>query len=219
MSARRTPKPSPLAGEGAERRSREAGEGALARNPSPGRSLHSRPPSPAGGEGTERAARARDAPARTSRARALRARMTDAERKLWFALRDRRFANFKFRRQVPVGPFIPDFICYTARVVVEVDGGQHAASSTDERRDRWFTANDFLVLRFWNNDVLSNLEGVLTSILDTLRERTPHPARATRGRPSPARGEGMEPAARAGVTSAQAVRARAARRGGEDGGR
>jgi very-short-patch-repair endonuclease len=124
--------------------------------------------------------------------------MTDAERKLWFALRDRRFANFKFRRQVPVGPFIADFTCYTARVVVEVDGGQHADSSTDDRRDRWFAANDFMVLRFWNNDVLSNLEGVLTSILSTLRERTPPPARAARGRPSPARGEGNA-ARRAGV--------------------
>ena len=138
----------------------------------------------------EPAPRARDRSDRTVQARALRARMTHAERKLWFALRDRRFANFKFRRQVPIGPFIADFICYTARVVVEVDGGQHADSWTDERRDRWFAANDFLVLRFWNNDVLSNLEGVLTSILDTLRGRTPHPARAARGRPSPGRGEG-----------------------------
>jgi very-short-patch-repair endonuclease len=129
------------------------------------------------------------------RARALRARLTDAERKLWFALRDRRFANFKFRRQVPVGPFIADFVCYDARVVIEVDGGQHAESSTDGRRDRWFAANDFLVLRFWNNDVLSNLEGVLTSVLDVLRQRSPHPARASRGRPSPAGGEGNEPVA------------------------
>jgi len=205
MREPRTPKPSPLAGEGAERRSREAGEGALAKNPSPvrspqrvedarGRASGSRPP--ARGEGNEPAASS--SRVSTSRARALRAGMTDAERRLWFALRDRRFANFKFRRQVPVGPFIADFICYTARVVVEVDGGQHADSSTDERRDRWFAANDFMVLRFWNNDVLSNLEGVLTSILDTLRERTPHPARAARGRPSPARGEGNA-ARRAGV--------------------
>src|SRR5262245_32529166 len=216
MSVPRTPKPSPLAGEGAERRSREAGEGSLARNPSPGRSLRSRPPSPAREEGTESAARPTVPSATTSRARALRARMTDAERKLWFALRDRRFANFKFRRQVPVGPFIADFICYTARVVVEVDGGQHADSSTDDRRDRWFAAKHFLVRRFWNNEVLSNLEGVLTSILDTLRGRTPHPARAARGRPSPARGEGMEPGARTEDTSAQAVRGRAARRAGED---
>jgi very-short-patch-repair endonuclease len=192
MSERRTPKPSPLAGEGAERRSREAGEGALAKNPSPGRSLRSRPPSAARGEGMEPAAPAEATSARTIRARVLRARMTDAERKLWFALRDRRFANFKFRRQVPVGPFIAGFICYAARLVVEVDGGQHADSSTDARRDEWFAANDFLVLRFWNNDVLSNLEGLLLSIIEALERRTPHPARASRGRPSPSRGEGNE---------------------------
>ena len=62
--------------------------------------------------------------------------MTDAERKLWYALRDRRFAETKFRRQVPVGPFIADFVCYAARLVVEVDGGQHAESASDVRRDR-----------------------------------------------------------------------------------
>jgi very-short-patch-repair endonuclease len=116
--------------------------------------------------------------------------MTDAERKLWFVLRDRRFANFKFRRQAPVGPFIADFVCYDARVVIEVDGGQHAESRSDERRDRWFAANGFFVLRFWNHDVLKNPEGVLTVILERLNERTPHPARAARERPSPARGEG-----------------------------
>lgn len=197
MNERRTPKPSPLAGEGAERHAatlaasqaslrREAGEGAFARNPSPGRSLRSRPPSPARGEGFESSARE----VATSRARTLRANMTDAERKLWYAFRDRRFASFKFRRQVPIGPFIADFICYDARVVIEVDGSQHADSSSDARRDRWFAANDFLVLRFWNNDVLKNREGVLTSVLETLHARTPHPARAKRGRPSPARGEG-----------------------------
>jgi very-short-patch-repair endonuclease len=186
MSERRTPRPSPLAGEGGRERSERPGEGFLAKVPSPASRLRRSAPSPARGEGKEPAASSSG----VSTARALRARMTDAERKLWFALRDRRFANFKFRRQVPVGPFVADFICYTARVVVEVDGGQHADSSTDDRRDRWFAANDFMVLRFWNNDVLSNLEGVLTSILDILRERTPHPARAARGRPSPARGEG-----------------------------
>ena len=143
---------------------------------------------------------------KTVRACDLRGRMTNAECKLWFALRDRRFASFKFRRQVPVGPFIADFICYDRRVVVAVDGGQHADSAIDRRRDRWFAANGFLVLRFWNNDVLSNLEGVLSSILDALRQHTPHPARASRGRPSPARGEGMERVARARDTSAGAAR-------------
>ncbi|MGH6767827.1 MAG: endonuclease domain-containing protein, partial [Xanthobacteraceae bacterium] len=129
------------------------------------------PPSPARGEGTEPGARESKKSVPVLRARSLRAHMTDAEAKLWFALRDRRFTNFKFRRQVPVGPFIADFICYKVRVVVEVDGGQHSESKSDEQRDRWFSANDFLVLRFWNNEVLRNLEGVLTSLLETLHNR------------------------------------------------
>jgi very-short-patch-repair endonuclease len=101
-------------------------------------------------------------------ARTLRGRMTDAERKLWFALRDRRFARFKFRRQVPLGRYIADFVCFDARLVIEVDGGQHAASMRDKLRDRWFVANGFRLLRFWNNDVLSNLEGVSTTIAEAL---------------------------------------------------
>ena len=107
----------------------------------------------------------------TSRARGLRKRMTDAETKLWFALRDRRFANFKFRRQVPIGPFVADFICFETKIVVEVDGGQHADSLSDERRDRWLAANGFKVLRFWNGEVLQNLESVLTVLLETSRAR------------------------------------------------
>jgi very-short-patch-repair endonuclease len=94
--------------------------------------------------------------------------MTDAERKLWFALRDRRFARFKFRRQVPIGPFIVDFVCFEARLVIEIDGGQHADSLADKRRDRWFAANNFRVPRFWNNEVLSNLEGVSAVIAEAL---------------------------------------------------
>ena len=178
MSGPRTPLPSPLVGEGAERpeaRSRasstrygcEAGEGAFAKYPSPGRSLRSRPPSPARGEGTPAASMRNP----TRRARELRSRMTDAERKPWFALRDRRFADFKFRRQVSLGPFIADFVCFDARMIVEVDGGQHAESQSDRRRDQWFTANNFVVMRYWNNDVLKNLEGVLTSLLEALHAR------------------------------------------------
>jgi very-short-patch-repair endonuclease len=107
-----------------------------------------------------------------ARARALRTNMTDAERKLWFALRDRRFASYKFRRQVPVGWFIADFLCHSARVIIEVDGGRHCESRADEERDRWLTANGFVVLRFWNDEVLKKLEGVLTSILNTLQQRS-----------------------------------------------
>jgi very-short-patch-repair endonuclease len=116
--------------------------------------------------------------------------MTDAERKLWFALRDRRLAGTKFRRQVPIGPFIADFACYDARLIVEVDGGQHSESLSDERRDQWFSANGFRVLRFWNNDVLTNSDGVLQRVVDAVRATTPHPARAARGHPSSAREEG-----------------------------
>jgi very-short-patch-repair endonuclease len=125
-------------------------------------------------------------------ARALRARMTDAERKLWFALRDRGFAAFKFRRQVPIGPYIADFACFELRVIIEVDGGQHAESARDLERDTWFAENDFRVLRYWNNDVLQNLEGVLTA-LSTELDNAPHPsARLRSPPPSPARGEGKK---------------------------
>jgi len=106
------------------------------------------------------------------RARALRVRLTDAERKLWYALRDRRFDGFKFRRQVPIGRFIVDYVCFEARLVIEVDGGRHAENARDQHRDRWLAANGFRVLRFWNNDVLRNLEGVLTVLADALAAET-----------------------------------------------
>jgi very-short-patch-repair endonuclease len=171
MSERRTPKnPSPLAGEDAARSAAGEGRGGAAvlkragsPGPSPGRSLRSRPTSPVKGEGEHGADREM-----RRRARGLRIRMTDAERKLWFALRDRRFAGFKFRRQVPIGRFIVDFVCFEQRLVIEVDGGQHADSVADKRRDRWFVANGFRVMRFWNNEVLSNLEGVMTLLAEAL---------------------------------------------------
>jgi very-short-patch-repair endonuclease len=177
MTPTRTPNPSPLAGEDdAWTRSVHAsgeGPGSAAvldvggsRGPSPGHSLRSRPSSPVKGEGKGSAV-----PRMRQRARTLRTRMTDAERKLWFALRDRRFSGFKFRRQVPINRFIADFICFEARLVVEVDGGQHADSVRDQQRDRWFAANGFRVVRFWNNEVLSNLEGVLTVLLAKLEQR------------------------------------------------
>jgi very-short-patch-repair endonuclease len=87
---------------------------------------------------------------------------------LWFVLRDRKFAKFKFRRQVPIGRFIADFVCFERRLVIEVDGGQHADSVSDRRRDRWFAANGYRVLRFWNNEVMRNLDGVATLLAETL---------------------------------------------------
>ena len=97
--------------------------------------------------------------------------MTDAERKLWFAIRDRRLEGFKVRRQVSVGPYIVDFLCVEARLVIEVNGGQHGAELVATRTAA-IQAAGYVILRFWNNDVLSHLDGVLTTLLATLRERS-----------------------------------------------
>ena len=91
--------------------------------------------------------------------------MTDAERILWFRLRGRRLAGWKFKRQVPIDRFIVDFVCADAKLIVELDGGQHAVRTRqDEERTRTLEAMGYLVLRFWNNDVLGNIEGVLVTI-------------------------------------------------------
>lgn len=112
-------------------------------------------------------------------ARRLRRDQTDAERKLWFRLRDRRLAGLKFRRQMPLGSYVVDFCCESTRLVIEVDGGQHsAAEARDARRSSDLEAMGYLVLRFWNNDVLQNTDGVVESILDTLDQLPsvpPHP--------------------------------------------
>ncbi len=79
---------------------------------------------------------------------------TDAELALWKLLRDRRFATLKFRRQVPLGPYIVDFVCFERRVIVEADGSQHAGSDRDAIRDRWLKGQGFAVVRFWNADSL-----------------------------------------------------------------
>jgi very-short-patch-repair endonuclease len=151
-------------------------------------------PSPLAGEGAVRRRRRAGEGARslTGVARQLRSRMTDAEHKLWFVLKDRRFAAFKFRRQVPIGPYVADFLCFELRLIIEVDGGQHAESNRDVERDNWLRKNEFRVLRFWNNDVPQNLEGVLTVLTENL-DRTPHPSSRWREPPpSPARGEGKK---------------------------
>src|SRR5205809_1079301 len=102
-------------------------------------------------------------------ARRLRRNQTDAERALWFCLRDRRLAGFKFRRQMPVDRYVVDFCCEASRLVIELDGGQHAVRSVqDAERTAALEAQGYLVLRFWNNDVLQNIDGVLESILATL---------------------------------------------------
>jgi very-short-patch-repair endonuclease len=105
-----------------------------------------------------------------TRAKSLRTNMTDAEAKLWRALRAHRFVGHSFRRQAPIGPFIVDFVSYRAMLIVEVDGGQHASNAGDQRRDAFLHARGFQVLRFWNNDVLINAEGVLVAIAEALEE-------------------------------------------------
>src|SRR5437899_1689174 len=90
-------------------------------------------------------------------AQRLRREMTDAERKLWSALRSRQMEGAKFRRQQPIGPFIADFVCQERRLIIEADGGQHAESSTDDRRTAFLESKGYRVLRFWNNDILQNL--------------------------------------------------------------
>ena len=102
--------------------------------------------------------------------RRLRNRQTDAERKLWFAVRDRRLSGFKFVRQEAIGPFIVDFVCREKRLVVEVDGGQHSENAKDIERDAFLAGEGYRVMRFWNNDVLSNRDGVLTLILQVLEQ-------------------------------------------------
>ena len=99
----------------------------------------------------------------TERARELRANMTEAERKLWHVLRQRQVSEFKFRRQVPIGNHIADFVCANAKLVLEVDGGQHG-TPTDAERERWFSAQGYRVLRFSNNEVEANLDGVYRRI-------------------------------------------------------
>lgn len=108
-------------------------------------------------------------------ARGLRASMTDAERKVWYQLRDRRLLDAKSRRQFPIGRYVVDFVCLDAGLIVEIDGGQHNGSMHDAIRDRFLREQGFSVLRFWNNDVLTDIGPVLACICEAL-VHTPHPA-------------------------------------------
>lgn len=107
---------------------------------------------------------------RTDIARRLRANQTDAETKLWHRIRNRQISGFKFVRQEPIGRYICDFVCREQCLVVEVDGGQHLESKRDEVRDRYLAEQGYRVMRFWNNDVLSNIDGVLLVLDEALRE-------------------------------------------------
>jgi very-short-patch-repair endonuclease len=110
-------------------------------------------------------------------AKRLRAEMTNAERKLWYYLRGQRFEGAKFRRQVVMGDYIVDFVCEKARLIIEVDGGQHGDQREyDDARTAWLNARGYSLMRFWNNDVLGNVEGVLQALLVALAARKNRPS-------------------------------------------
>jgi len=104
-------------------------------------------------------------PAKRNFARAMRREPTEAESRLWHELRGRRLDRIKFRRQVPIGRFIADFVCAEAQLIVEIDGSQHAESRRDLERDAELKARGFRVLRFWNDDVLKELDAVCDTII------------------------------------------------------
>ena len=107
-----------------------------------------------------------------TKARVLRKNMTDAERALWRSLRLRQMQGYKFRRQQPIGPCIVDFVCFEMKLVIELDGGQHAIEAYyDASRTKWLRHQGFTVLRFWNHDVLKEGYSVKQVIWDQL---TPH---------------------------------------------
>ena len=115
----------------------------------------------------------------TTFAKKLRQDRTKAEKKLWREFRTRRLGGYYFRCQAPVGPYIADFICHKKNLIVELDGGQHADNqSMDEVRTKWLKGEGYTVLRYWNNEVLQKIEGVLALILQSIvsrKSRTPSP--------------------------------------------
>jgi very-short-patch-repair endonuclease len=133
-------------------------------------------------------------PNRTTLQRKLRREPTEAEKRLWYSLRAGQLDGYKFVRQIGIGPYIVDFACRDARLIVEVDGGQHADSKDDAERTAFLNELGYRVMRFWNNEVLSNTDGVLETVRAALlrdqpqddRTNAPHPdplpANAGRGR-------------------------------------
>jgi very-short-patch-repair endonuclease len=120
-------------------------------------------------------------------AKALRSNQTDAEQRLWYHLRAHRFMGLKFKRQKPLGRYIVDFVCLERRLIIELDGGQHAEQAAyDQHRDAWLRSQGYTVLRFWNNEVMQQLEGVLEQIRGTLSlSPAPLPQAGEGSKPSP----------------------------------
>jgi UDP-N-acetyl-alpha-D-muramoyl-L-alanyl-L-glutamate epimerase len=125
-------------------------------------------------------------PATTQTARKLRRDQTDAEKKLWSRLRNRNLDGLKFKRQVVIEGFVVDFACWDARIIVEADGGQHNEQiAMDDERTKVLESAGFIVLRFWNNEVLSNIDGVLevtlAAVVSARRNPSPQPSPQGRG--------------------------------------
>lgn len=128
-------------------------------------------PSPASGRGA-----GGEGDTLLDRAKRLRSTSTEAETRLWYHLRAHRLNGLKFKRQKPFGPYIVDFVCMEHKLIVEVDGGQHAeAIGYDQKRDAWLEAQGFRVLRFWNNEVLGETEAVLERVLAEALSPGPSP--------------------------------------------
>jgi very-short-patch-repair endonuclease len=138
--------------------------------------------------------RTRDLPT-TACAQTLRAMLTDAERKLWHRLRDRRLGGVKFVRQAPIGPYFADFACRESKLIVELDGSQHVDSAHDAARDAFLVAQRYSVLRFWNDDALRTMDDVCETILAALEGRLEAFERFKR--PMPSVGAAPHPALRA----------------------
>ncbi|HEU0217348.1 MAG TPA: DUF559 domain-containing protein, partial [Stellaceae bacterium] len=110
----------------------------------------------------------------TNRARSLRSTTTHAEERLWRSIRNRRFGGFKFVRQASIGDYYVDFVCREARLVIEVDGSQHADNAADVQRDQKLLELGYRIVRIWNNDISGNMDGVLELLLSELTS-APHP--------------------------------------------
>jgi very-short-patch-repair endonuclease len=112
----------------------------------------------------------------------MRSAPTEAEHRLWQILRAKRFDGHKFKRQLKIDHYIVDFACLGARLIVEADGGQHAESAYDERRDAYLCAQNFRILRFWNNDIFNEEEAVTQRIFDALHAPLPAASRLSLSR-------------------------------------
>ena len=161
-SKRPPPHASPARGEEARRNTGEGWDGGIACRPP-----HLSPP-PRRGEEKEKSTGDGK-----RYAQQLRRHPTEAEQALWRFLRLRQIAGYKFRRQQPLGPYIVDFVCLEARLIIEIDGGQHATSTKDTKRTAWLESNNFQVMRFWNHEVMVAPGAVMTAIEHALMQ-PPH---------------------------------------------